>query len=237
MYFFLSGEGVTDLGAGRSNTGVCEDSDFIVGPMTVVVEKVVEKSQNYSMLGCCVYVTEQCIAECAKGLKISGKAMRLPGVRRPKETRYFFNNARALSKLAKEKERELSDKVVAVLFRDADGAASAGRGDWRDKRQSMLDGFDEEEFSRGVPMIPKPKSEAWLICAMKSNPYQGCEKLEERSGNDHSPKSLKKELEAILKARATRKLLCEKVRNGAFEIGKIRMPSFTAFRKRLESVI
>ena len=42
----------------------------------------------------------------------------------------------------------------------------------------MLDGFAEENFSRGVPMIPKPKSEAWIICALRSNPYEGCESLE-----------------------------------------------------------
>ncbi len=55
--------------------------------------------------------------------------------------------------------------VIAVLFRDSDGTASSGRGLWEDKRKSIEDGFGEAGFDYGVPMIPKPKSEAWLLCA------------------------------------------------------------------------
>jgi len=50
----------------------------------------------------------------------------------------------------------------------------------------------ELDDDRGVAMIPKPKSEAWLLCALKNKPYESCEKLEDRSGNDDSPNSLKK---------------------------------------------
>lgn len=28
-------------------------------------------------------------------------------------------------------------------------------------------------------MVPRPKSEAWLLCALKPNPYQHCAALEE----------------------------------------------------------
>ena len=31
--------------------------------------------------------------------------------------------------------------------------------------------FIQEEIN-GIPMIPNPKSEAWLICALKNNSYQ-----------------------------------------------------------------
>ena len=93
-------------------------------------------------------------------LKAAKKQLGLPGKKRGKETRYFFNNARVLAKIATEKEQEKLDDVVAILFRDSDGTASAGRGLWEDKRKSMLDGFAEENHTRGVPMIPRPKSEA-----------------------------------------------------------------------------
>ena len=86
------------------------------------------------------------------------------------------------------------DDVVAVLFCDADGTAPAERGQWDDKFQSMLSGFEKEGFNRGAPMITRPKSEAWILCAMKYG-YQGCDVLEERSGNDKSFNPLKKELE------------------------------------------
>jgi hypothetical protein len=85
-------------------------------------------------------------------------------------------------------------------------------------------------------MIPKPKSEAWLICALKKNAYQNCQVLEDRSGNDKSPKSLKKELQAILSEEISASLLCEKVLKSV-NIDKIRMLSFKAFRDRLEQVL
>ena len=86
-------------------------------------------------------------------------------------------------------------------------------------------------------MIPRPKSEAWIICAVKSNPYQGCKALESRSGNDNSPHSLKGELEAILGDVATREKLNSMIATRTIDISRIIMPSLTAFRERLKEVI
>lgn len=239
MYFLLSGEGSTDLGVCTTNALVCEGDAFDCGPMTLVVEHIVERMHQYSILdvGCCGFVSKHSLADRAAELKAAKKALGLPGKRRAKETRYFFNNARILSRIAHEKAAELGDDVVAVLFRDADGTASAGRGLWDEKFQSMLDGFDEEGFAGGVPMVPKPKSEAWLICALKPNPYQDCDTLEERSGNDASPHSLKAELEALLGGPASREGLCDLLHAGTIDVDRIAMPGFAAFRSRLEAVI
>jgi hypothetical protein len=238
MFFLLSGEGVTDMGAGDTNAAVCEGEDFLAGPMAILVDQIVEKRHAYSILevGCCGYVSESRLVERAGELKAGKKGLRLPGKKRAKETRYFFNNARILSMIAGEQEGKRKDEIVAVLFRDSDGTASAGRGLWEEKRQSMLDGFDEEGFSKGVPMIPKPKSEAWLVCALKKNAYQNCQALEGRSGNDNSANSLKGELAKILGEEVTPDLLCEKALK-TVDIDKIKMPSFEAFRDRLEEVI
>jgi len=237
MFFLLSGEGVTDIGASESATTICEGDDFYVGPMAIVVAKIVEAQHDYSILdGACGFFSESNVVSRAGELKAARKQLRLPGKKQAKETRYFFNNARILARFAKEKATALEDEVVAVLFRDSDGTASAGRGDWDEKRESMLDSFGEEGFDKGVPMIPKPKSEAWLICAWKTQPYQGCKALEERSGNDKSPNNLKDELEELLDEEVTPELLCEKV-SQSFDIDRIKMSSFTAFRKRLEEVI
>lgn len=237
MYFLLSGEGVADMGAGTGVATICEGEDFIVGPMATIVAKLVEARHDYSILdGACGFISEGSVAHRAEELKAVKKQLRLPGKKQAKETRYFFNNARILARFAKEQAAALDDDVVAVLFRDSDGTASAGRGQWHDKRESMLDGFDEEGFDRGVPMIPKPKSEAWLICAWKNHPYGGCEALEERSGNDNSLNNLKDELEELLEKEVTPDSLREKV-GESFDIDRIRMPSFKAFRDRLEEVI
>jgi hypothetical protein len=239
MYFLFSGEGATDLGVGMSSALICEGEEYLPGPMTLIADQIVEAKHKYFLLeaGCCGYISEQNLTQRAGEFKAVKKAMRLPGKKRAKETQYFFKNARVFAKIAKEKAAALDDEVVAVLFRDSDGTASAGRGLWQEKRQSMLDGFDEEGFANGVPMIPKPKSEAWLICALKANPYQGCDGLEDRSGNDNSPNSLKGELEELLGAPRSRESLCQLVQDKAIDIEQIAMPSFAAFRTRLEEVI
>jgi hypothetical protein len=204
-----------------------------------MVDQIVEEKHGYSMLdvGSCGYVSEGHLSRRAGELKAAKKSIGLPGKKRAKETRYFFNNARALSRIAKDQEVKCKDEVIAVLFRDSDGTASAGRGLWSDKRQSILDGYQEEDFAAGVPMIPKPKSEAWIICALKRNRYQNCQDLEDRSGNDDSPNSLKKELDKILGDKIPLAVLCDAVRDRAVDIDRIAMPSFKAFRDRLEDVI
>jgi len=238
MYFLFSGEGATDIGACADSTATCEGNDYQHGPMTVIVDQIVQSRHHYSLLGagCCGFVTRGTLADRASELKAAKKAIRLPGKKRAKETRYFFNNARVLARIAKEREGERKDDVVAVLFRDAD-TATAGRGPWPEKRQSMLDGFLEEGFARGVPMIPKPTSEAWLLCALRKNPYQGCAALEDRSSNPRSPHSLKGELGKRLGHPPTREELCELVANGRIDHRSIDMPSFNAFRERLEAVL
>ena len=238
MYFLFSGEGPTDLGVGTSAAPICEGDDFLPGPMTIMADQVVQAKHGYSPLekGCCGYVSEKRLNQRAGELKAK-KALKLPGKKRGRETGYFFHNARILARIAMEKAAELDDEVVAVLFRDADGTASAGRGLWEEKRQSMLDGFNEEEFTLGVPMIPKPKSEAWLICALKRNSYKDCEALEKRSGNDKSPHSLKNELAELLDDAPSRESLCQLVQDRSVDIKRIAMPSFKAFRTRLEDVV
>lgn len=70
-----------------------------------------------------------------------------------------------------------------------------------------------------------------------SNPYQGCGALENRSGNDNSPNSLKSELAEILDGLPSPEELCKMVTEGRIDIDRVDMPSFTAFRQRLEQAI
>lgn len=239
MIFLLSGEGPQDIGVCESGAALCEGADFAPGPMTLLVDQVVECHWDYSILdtGAVRFVSESQLTASAVELKAAKKSIRLPGAKVHKETRYFFNTARLLAKIAQALENSHGDEVIAVLFRDADGTASAERGHWADKWSSMLTGFSEEHFERGVPMIPKPKSEAWLICAFKQHAYQNCTVLEDRSGNDNSPKSLKGELADILDESVTRDLLVRLLAERAVRAEKIDMPSFKAFVARLEVVM
>jgi hypothetical protein len=87
-------------------------------------------------------------------------------------------------------------------------------------------------------MIPKPTSEAWLICALKEPPYQHCADLEETlSGTGKGRRPAKAILEGQLAARGkTIKDLSEMVDDGTISPFQIDMPSFSRFRGRIEQV-
>ncbi len=239
MYFLLSGEGPTDMGFCADNMTACEGNRYQLGPMAIIVSQIVEQRSKFLFMNTLNYgyVSKSELAQKASGFKHQKKSPRLPGKKKPKETVYFYRNARALALCAKDKEAELKDEVIAVLFRDSDGTASADRGIWQNKWDSIVRGFSDEGFERGVPMIPKPKSEAWIICTVKQNPYQGCSALEGRSGNDKSPNSLKGELAEILGSLPSRELLCKMVEEGTIDINRIDMPSFISFKKALIALL
>jgi hypothetical protein len=237
MFFLFSGEGSTDLGLCAGNSEMCVGIDYLHGPMTFFVEHLVKAKHPDSPLkwGRVGFASKSALVTRAIQMK-TPRSLALPGKKRRKETMFFYNNARALAQIAIDKEQELNDSVVAILFRDSDGTASAGRGLWPEKRESMTRGFLIEGFHRGVAMVPKPKSEAWILCAVKKE-YRHCNALEERSGNDRSPSSLKAELESHLGQSVTRDLLCRMITDGLIDCVRINMPSFSVFKDELERAI
>jgi hypothetical protein len=203
--------------------------------MAIIISQIVEQHLHFSFIENRFYgyVSKSELVKRASEYKSKKKSPMLPGKKKPKETLYFYRNARALALCAKDKEAKLNDSVIAVLFRDSDGTASADRGLWQFKWDSMIKGFSDEGFKQGVPMIPKPKSEAWFVCSFKNNPYQDCEALEDRSGNDKSPNSLKDELAKIFGSLPSREQYCEMVSNGLIDSNRITMPSFLSFKQAL----
>jgi hypothetical protein len=145
-----------------------------------------------------------------------------------------------LAEIAQKKEQEHNDVAIAVLFHDSDGTRSSATGIWEAKWQSMINGFQRAGFSRGVPMLPKPKSEAWLICAAKNQPYQHCDKLEEElSGNDMSLNPAKIQLGKLLgfDREPTAEELCDWLEKNPFDFNACEMPSFQAFKVELNCVL
>jgi hypothetical protein len=221
MHLVLSGEGASDVGSDLKN----------IGPITKLVDRAIERRLGYSLVEyqALTLFSKAALADCAKRMKPRSRK----GKKQPSETRFFYNNARALALLAGAVEVE--DRVV-VLFRDADGTATSNRQEWANKFQSMLDGFAVEGLTMGVPILPKPKSEAWWLCALRDG-YQNCQQLEDESGNDASPNSLKSQIEAYLGEPATYLLLNDKIDNGQIEIDRIDMDSLNKFKKRLNEVL
>ena len=212
---------------------------FVPGPMAWVVDKLLENYHTgYSLLE-----AHQNSADCVKHVhetELAALGKRgprlLPGLKYGKGTAFFTRNAWALGVRAKEIAVEDGAPVLAVLFRDGDGTRSTPAGEWQAKVDSMHRGFAMVECDTGVPMVPRPKSEAWLLCALRPPGYVNCAPFEDASGNDASPKSLKKQLAAL--SGGTDPSADEQagwVVTGAVDPLRIDMPSFNAFKQALHT--
>ncbi|CAA6807187.1 MAG: Unknown protein [uncultured Sulfurovum sp.] len=227
MHLVLSGEGNSDLGL------FCQyNNEFIAGSMYFIVDKIIEQKYDFSYYD----VKDEMITFIPK-VELTKLTKRLPpftGKKGLKGTAYFTNNAIALARIAKKKSNELNEEVIAILFRDSDGTSSTIKGMWEDKVESIENGFKIEKFDSGVAMIPKPKSEAWLICALKDKAYENCQILENRSGNDKSPNNLKDELKSL---GIELDSINEMIKDGRIDIEKIDMPSFKYFTNQLKELL
>lgn len=237
MIVVLSGEGSTDLGQCGNAQNICEDTDFQMGPMTVLLDQLLATRLDYShrsIQGGYQYVGEAGLKIREKLRKNDSRKVSLVGKKRDQETGYFYINAWMLAEIAKDIENERNDKVIAVLFRDCDGTRSSQAELWDAKWNSMVNGFNRAEFSRGVPMLPKPKSEAWLLCAAKPG-VQNCSSFEVVSGNDDSPNAAKNQLDQAFGGHKSGKEICEWLdENPIDEERASSMPSFKAFRDKLD---
>jgi hypothetical protein len=205
--------------------------------MAVWLARLWEAMLHYNLLDtpeAVVYVTEKALSQKAKE---SGTRMqRQRGKKQAAETGLYFSNAQQLGLMAQQLAGDHADTVMAVLFRDVDGTRSAKGQLCQSKWDSMMNGFASVAFEFGVPMLPKPKSEAWLMCAGKTakHSYVG---LEDISGNDDSPNSAKKQWDAFMgspQTAAQEALWCAE--NPADWKNMRTMPSFKAFFDRFHEV-
>lgn len=204
----------------------------------MVVDKLHTKLTGYSSLenSCAYFVSEVALNKHAKTIthpKLRGKDHRL----------FHKKGSLALAALA----LQLSDKlgkepIVAVFFRDCDGTQTSPSSRYDmiyDSINGEKGGFRLAGLCSGVPMLPRPKSEAWLLCAFKDQPFQYCHVLESLSGNDNSPRSAKKLLQARLAALGgdACSLHCHNCASCAIDFSQIKMPSFNKFAKDLEKAL
>ena len=227
MFFILSGEGSTDIGT--------NDEEF--GPMTKLIDNWIAQKAGYSFIKEKSYaiISKSDLTKEAKSIKAQSRK----GKNVDYETKEFFKRARALAIIAHRKRRDLSNEtpLIIILFTDSDDTRSSNKEKWTTRSKSILDGFDRERFPTGIPMIPIPISEAWILCALRNN-YKYCAKLEDESGSKNSPNSLKKQLEEHLGEPETRILLNDKIDAGEIDIDRIKdMPSLTVFKNRLDKVL
>lgn len=245
MIVVLSGEGRSDLGACNNAQGYCSGDTFALGPMTVLVDQEIASHSHfeYSPLECApetyLYVSETWLSEKIRARKQDRRKTSLTGKKHGQETGYFHINAWMLGEAAKDFEQQHQDIAIAVLFRDSDGARSAAGSEWSAKWQSMHSGFQRSGLgARGVPMLPKPKSEAWLLCAV-ANDYQHCQALEALPGNDDSPRSAKMQLQAALGGDASTEAQLQWLQTYGFDHQRaaVGMPSYQCFQDSLRGAL
>lgn len=205
--------------------------------MAVWLARLWESLLGYNLLDiqdAVVYVSETALKQKAKN---SGKPMqRLRGKKQAVETGLYFGNARHLGLMAQQLAADNVDSVMAVLFRDTDGTRSAPGQLWQTKWDSMVNGFASADFAFGVPMLPKPKSEAWLLCAAQTARHSHAA-FEAISGNDDSPKSAKDRWEGIMGSPQNAALEAEWCAGNPTEwTNLLTMPSFKAFYDRFHEV-
>ncbi len=237
MKLLISGEGPRDMGACNNAQGQCSDGDFNRGPMAVWLARLWDTLLGYNLLDiqdAVVYVSEKALDQKAKN---SGKPMqRLRGKKQAVETGLYFGNARHLGLMAQQLAADSADSVMAVLFRDTDGTRSAPGQLWQTKWDSMVNGFASADFAFGVPMLPKPKSEAWLLCAAQTARHSHAV-FEAISGNDNAPNSAKKQWDAFMgspQTAAQEAIWCAE--NPADWENLLTMPSFKSFLDRFNEV-
>ncbi|WP_186153502.1 hypothetical protein [Burkholderia gladioli] len=242
MIFVLSGEGPSDLGSCDNGALFCVKPEYQHGPLTAVIDDLVEEVFRYRPLEVAPnsyrFYSETALSVRAKDRR-NNRPLALAGKKNGQETGYFRINARMLAEIAMEAERRENDKSIAILFRDTDGGNNAPRALWQTKVQSMINGFAEADYDFGIPMVPRPKSEAWLLCAAKENPYQGCAVLEDLPGNDDSPNAAKRQLREALDGRSDTGDLLAWLKENRFDHAAVaaQMPSFDAFRRRFLEVL
>jgi hypothetical protein len=226
MFLILSGEGSTDIGVNNEE----------IGPMTKLIDNWIAQNFGYS------FIKEKSYTIISK-TELTKEAKIIPPISRKGqdvdyETTEFFKRARALATIAHRKKKDIGNEtpLIAILFVDSDCKRSSQKNKGAIRSKSILDGFNREKLATGVPMIPIPISEAWILCALKNN-YKHCAKLEDESGSKNSPNSLKKQLEKHLGESETRILLNDKIDDGEIDIDRIDMDSMNKFKQRLNEVL
>lgn len=242
MLLILSGEGPSDIGRCSQPAGTCRNGDIEFGPMAILVDQVIASRLAYSVLHDTpeqvIFISKQALATAIDSMKTNKRNVALAGKKAGQETGYHMKYAWALGKMATDIENAEHDQAIAVFFRDADGTNANPGGNWEDKWDSIGRGFQRAQYPRGVPMLPKPTSEAWLLCAAQEHPYQHCRCLEDLPGNQVSQNHPKQLLDAAFGEHKSAADLRDWLYELPFDLERaVSMPSFSRFFERLNEAL
>ncbi|MCR9610693.1 hypothetical protein NB499_20540 [Vibrio alginolyticus] len=227
----VTGEGSSDMGGSNNGQSISTGEFYNLGPMALLAVRLLQKiipdwnEDNIDFQSPNNWIT------CISGNELARQAKSVrkhrPSTKLKKGFVEHANRATTMAVYAKENGHQL-----AFYFHDTD------KCDFDDLHQSIMLGFNGTEGVHGIPMIPKPTSEAWLICAQKQDPYAHCTALEtELSGNDAASdeSAPKKVLARLLGQEATTEQQYEMVTG--IDITRIDMPSYNQFKTDLTTAI
>ncbi len=228
MKFLLSGEGPTDIGTRA------QDNTFLHGPMTCFIDILATPILGYSPRDI-EGEHEDILVFCSKQELLERRkpsVIKLAGKKFGKNRSFFTANAQVFGSMAKQRMQEDGCPYIAVLFRDGDGSRS--KDEWQEKWDSIVRGFALEDYNFGVPMVPRPKSEAWLLQAHRDHENPS-ETYETRTGNRASSFDMKAQLELLIKSHPSREYLVQLIDDGIIRAENIsaQCSSFCAFRDAL----
>lgn len=226
MYFILAGEGASDLGT--KNNGQIQK-----GAMTYIIDFIA--LTNYRALPIYEMLSEGEV----KSLIKNDRRNTMPRGKEYKPHENTFLRAAYLGTYANQHE---DGEYGVIYFKDSDGTRSAPKELWKKIIKAMQAGFNASRNKKCVPMVPRPKSEAWLMGYYQKNlpgqaVYNDCGRFEDCSGNDSSPNALKKQLKKALNTNGDPYGLIDEQAIYSINWPQIDMPSFNLFRKRLENVL
>lgn len=194
MIFLISGEGKTDFGQ-KNPTEIGVAVEY--GPLSYILDKIIEEKFSFSPIesdnsipdGCFYFFSKSELCDYSKNLSKSRKLIGIPGKKSSGLEGHGWL-AFALGLKAIEISNEKKDDVIPVFFRDTDNSTE---NDYNKKLNNIKYGFIHSGIgSKSIPVLAKPKSEAWLLC-IADNYCHGSD-YENGPANDDSPNSLKKQL-------------------------------------------
>lgn len=239
MLVLFSGEGSSDVGqAEYGQSGICAPGHWTPGPMALLAAQIFEDIVGYDLLSSSAYYISE------SSLMDYTSTIRRRLLSRPGLSLYHKKATMGLASLALALGEQLEQPVCAVFFRDCDGTNSSPRTRCNTLRKSISGpegGFESMGLHTGVAMLPKPKSEAWLLCALREPFYQNCEALEDESGNDNGQNPLKAQLSLCLQNYCVRNLhdlfIPDEEGHIHIEARHISMPSFLFFKEEFCSAL
>jgi len=229
--FILCGEGPTDL--------YYNEIDQKQGPLKDGVDKLLDffwDRRNYLQFK---QVSRTEISLSDKG-KPEKKTSIVRGAKNKFPNHHFIAaSAKCLAQKAEETAMENDEphKWGVIYFHDLDANTKASVDEiYNASMKAMNDGFDSASFTHGVPMIPKTRSESWLLCLLDSKGCAGVNYFEDLPMSDKSPNSGKKVLATLLKVPEDESYSCIEEKRDTFDWTSLQAPSFLVFRNRLKTV-